>query len=233
MKQIVLLCALTSLLGAEEVELIFQPYQPKSTLSEQQDFQLNFLKSQLQQYAPQVKQSWTNNIDVRLMIEDAELAVQQSTFNTQPIMRQSIIDIFQSFDINIYFTANNLIRRVKNQIPAIKPAIYNIQKEQEDKNEMAHLHIHIPHNNPYEPPTPPKIKGAQKTFKKLAQARLEREAKERQAWLDSIKLQEQERLEAIAERLKEQQAELMEHYRIQHQEQIENRNDSENNDEGE
>jgi hypothetical protein len=180
-------------LNAEEITIFLNPLNTNNELSSQQNSQLQFLTDQLRDYANLTKKYWTNNINVRIMIETTELAVQQSLPATQELMRTKIISIFQQFGINIYFTQDNLIRRIK---PSKKSKQITPPGTIEKKEPKHVVHIHLHEEEPYVPPTPPKIKGAQKTFRKLKQARLAREAQERAEYLNFITEEYEKKLNA-------------------------------------
>ena len=88
---------------------------PSTSLSLQQQFQLNHLLEQLALYGKQAQTYWTKDEHVAILIETTELNIQQSSATTQHAMKARVIEIFKNFGIDIYFTPDNLIKQVLEQ----------------------------------------------------------------------------------------------------------------------
>jgi len=84
---------------------------PPVKLSLLQQFQLDFLYQELNEFPDLFIHDWTNDSNVRLILKSAELAVQKSSPETQPIMQRRIIDLFAQVDIIISFNDQNMIMK--------------------------------------------------------------------------------------------------------------------------
>lgn len=80
-------------------------------LSIQQLSELNYLDQKLDSFDDATKNAWTRNVNVRILIERTELAIQQSSPSTQSIMKQQVTTILKDHGININFTSKNIIQR--------------------------------------------------------------------------------------------------------------------------
>lgn len=105
-----------------------------SSLSLQQQFQLNHLLEQLALYSKQAQEKWTQDSHVAILIETTELNIQQSSPATQNAMKTRIIEIFKNFGINIFFTSDNLIKQTNTQ-----PLLQNIKISPHAKKQNSNL----------------------------------------------------------------------------------------------
>lgn len=145
-----------------------------SKLSDSQEIQLQFISSKLQQYHTVAQQHWTNNNNVRMLIEMTELLVQESLTPAQTQLKEKIIQIFQNFNLNIFFNDQNLIELSTdltiNQKPSTfykKPFKFHHKSASSD-NILSNAILR-----------PKKIKGANRTRKKLEKEWNERRAAEK------------------------------------------------------
>lgn len=81
-------------------------------LSPMQQFQLDFLYQEINQFPDLFINDWTTSSSVQLIVESAELAIQNSSEQTKPIMKQRVIELFRQIGISIEFTPQDLIMKV-------------------------------------------------------------------------------------------------------------------------
>lgn len=164
---------LTPLLPATELLFQHNTYQRLNELSFMQRFELQYLKENLSRYHDQVLQYWILDKNVRILIEMTELAVQESSPTTQQEIKQKIIEIFQTFNIYVYFTADDFIQKLNSPIN-----MHQNLSLKKLKNQLTHQHrkpFMVDSSTQQEKPA--KIHGANRTRKKLERARKEREKK--------------------------------------------------------
>ena len=150
-------------------------------LSELQNFQLAYLHDELQKYQEAMQTEWILNQNVRTILEIMELSVQQSSPQTQTLFQQKIVQMFQNFNIDIYFTNDGLIKKINKTAEQYS----NNSSERLTKHPSKKLTFHHHHagkSQTKKSKTPDKIKGANRTRKKLEKAWKERkEAAQKQA----------------------------------------------------
>lgn len=134
-----------------------------SELSDNQEFQLKYLKNELETYSDLVATKWIDDENVRILIQMMQLAVQQSPVETQMDMKFHIVKIFREFNIDIFFTAENFIEKV-----TIDP--------NETSKDSKKRHYVPQKRHPINPQTTqksqqskplPRIHGARRTLKKV------------------------------------------------------------------
>lgn len=145
----------------------------RPALSNAQQLQLQYLSDELKKLKS-VLQAWTGNKDILALLEMMELAVLQSSPETQTIFEEKIIQIFKQFNIPVYFNKNGLIEKI-NQITNLPHQAKHVSKK---------LNFH--HTSTAKPKSqkskkPEKIKGANRTRKKLEKAWKERKEAEKRA----------------------------------------------------
>ncbi len=141
-----------------------------SSLTTSQKLQLEYLSDKLQRLSSTLQQ-WTQNKEVATLLEIMELAVLESTPKTQHYFKEKIIQLFKKFHINVYFSNNGLITKIND------PAILKYSKKHSTK-----LQFHAKSlANPIKISKPQKIKGANRTRKKLEKAWAERKKAEKLA----------------------------------------------------
>lgn len=131
-------------------------------LSINQIFQLNYLKEELKHYATLVSDDWTDDENVRILLERTELAVQQASSSAQEIIKQRVIDIFKEFHINVQFTSENMIELADEQDD--HPIDDTTKSHSKEKN------IKASSTSTSHTKILPRIKGANSTRKKLEKA---------------------------------------------------------------
>ncbi|MCX5923831.1 MAG: hypothetical protein NTZ68_00175 [Candidatus Dependentiae bacterium] len=153
-KNNILLCALfcTNINIQPQVKL--EPFKPKSDtpeLSFYQDFQLDYISTELNQHSKTIAGTWTKDENTRILIERTELAVQESSKDTQDFMKKRIIQLFKDYGIDIFFTSDNLIQRVTQErvthsiTHPRKPHGVHIAHEDDDNSHLSatsHYHFH-------------------------------------------------------------------------------------------
>ncbi len=136
-------------------------HQTTLQLSELQNFQLAYLRDELQKNHTLVQTEWILNQDVRTLLEIMELSVQQSSAETQDLFKQKIIQIFKQFDIDVYFSNIGLIEKVN-------PTQNLVKKNGHISKKLKFHHSQTFKSIKSRPPQ--KIKGANRTRKKLEEA---------------------------------------------------------------
>jgi hypothetical protein len=164
-----------SLLGMR-LESKIQPEKTDVFLSMNQLFQLSFLQDELSKYGPIINKQWSNNENIRILIERTELAVQQSSTASQELMKSKIIELFRNIGVNINFTSDNFI-------------MLNINKINKKTDHLMHKkknphQIFFSANNIYDKANNPKplarIHGARRTMNRLRKKRELQEKLDRQ-----------------------------------------------------
>jgi|GEM_PF-1341980 len=158
-----------------------------ATLSLTQQFQLDFLYQELNQFPDLFVHDWTDNSNVQLILESAELAVQNSSTDTRPIMRERIISLFAQIDITITFSSQNLIIRADDPT----------KHDTNDTHDKFHTAKHIKLKKPKHQtvtnedldklPTLQRIKGARRTLRRLKAKFADQEREQREEELDKIR----------------------------------------------
>lgn len=143
-----------------------------SQLSLTQILQLHYFEEILEEDHDEIKQHWTNDENVQILIEMTELAIQESSPTTQSIMKQRIIKIFQKFNINLSFTADNFIQKL--DIKKTHDVDTDTSNEKKHHTKKTHEKSKSSIHQTYQKLE--KIHGANRTRKKLEKARKEREA---------------------------------------------------------
>ncbi|OGB86161.1 hypothetical protein A3J41_02590 [candidate division TM6 bacterium RIFCSPHIGHO2_12_FULL_38_8] len=140
-------------------------------LSGQQLFQLQHLQKELTKYSYVAQTKWTSNDHVKTLIEMMQLAVQQSSPETQVEMQLAIIKIFRDFHIDIIFTADNFIEKIELGTPAVP---IKRHKRKQPPAPAQPRHHHAPSSHAHYIPAiddtiehPARIHGANRTRKRL------------------------------------------------------------------
>ncbi len=163
-------------------------------LSISQLFQLNIFQEQLRLYAPLIIHDGMNNENAQILIQQTELAIQQSSPETQSLMKSRIVQLFENFDIQVAFNAENILSLVSDT---------TTDQEKQDQKTSKRFIIHkkkqsrhffgIDKNSDksWQPKPLPKIHGARRTMNRLRKKRelQEKIAKERLALEQQIKKQ--------------------------------------------
>ncbi|MBP6892162.1 hypothetical protein KBB68_01135 [Candidatus Babeliales bacterium] len=136
-------------------------HQTTVQLSELQNFQLAYLHDELAKNYVMVQTVWILNPDVRTLLEIMELSVQQSSVETQNIFKKKIIKTFQNFHIDVYFTKTGLIEKIDSENKKFAQHHFLSKK-------LTFHHSKNYKSNNIRPPQ--KIKGANRTRKKLEEA---------------------------------------------------------------
>jgi len=163
------------------------PAETSATLSLTQQFQLDFLYQELNQFPDLFVHDWTENSNVQLILESAELAVQDSSVDTQPIMRERIIALFAQIDISIKFSSQNLIIRIDDTVN------HDVLNSQNTTHKTKHIKIkkprkhYIPNQDLTKLPTLEKIKGANRTRRRIKKKFADREREQREEELNRIR----------------------------------------------
>ena len=172
-------------------------------LSELQNFQLAYLRDELAKNSKVVQTEWILNENVRTILEMIELCVQQSSAKTQELFEQEIIKVFQEFDINVYFTNDGLIEKIDT---------HNVSKIQHHGSKKLKFH-HEKTYTSFKSRPPQKIKGANRTRKKLEEAwkrrkeAAQKEARDAQIKRDNLKNLEPSPADSMAQKIWEHEME--------------------------
>ena len=167
---------------AIRLESKIQPEKTDVFLSMNQLFQLSFLQDELNEYGPIINDEWSNNENVRILIERTELAVQQSSTASQELMKLKIIELFKNVGVDIEFTSDNFIMLNINNIKEKADPEHTIKIHLIHKKKKPHQDF-VAANAIYDKTKNPKplarIHGARRTMNRLRKARELREKQER------------------------------------------------------
>ena len=211
-KTFVLFCAVTlcsTIYSNEFIELLHDFDQEINTsLSKSQKLQLDYLHDQLAKLGDSL-QIWTQNKQVQNLLEIMELAVFQSSLKTRDIFEQQIIQIFKQSNIDVYFNEDGLIEKIDTSSGIIHKF----------KGSTKKLKFHHTNNNASTHNALQKIKGANKTRKKLEKAWKERREAAKRA---AEQAQEQRNLikkhtESSLGEMVERRSKNIEHQKLQDQ----------------
>lgn len=156
-------------------------------LSTTQQFELDFLYQEINQFSSEFVQNWTDDANIRLILNSAELAVQQSSAATQPIMRQRITQLFADINITITFTSDNLITRADDPtIISMTPDVSHQPTKHAHKIKKQHA---ITYDKAQGLPELAKIKGARGTLRRVKQKMADQEEQDQQDALNKVKEQ--------------------------------------------
>ena len=158
------------------------PEKLSATLSPSQEFQLDFLYQEINQFPDLFINDWTTNSSVQLIVESAELAIQNSSDQTKPIMKQRIIELFNQIGISIEFTPQDLILKIDSTAK-------NMLFRAHDKERHIRLkkRRHPQQQKPKKAPELQKIKGARRTLRRIKKKLADQEKAAREAELTKIK----------------------------------------------
>jgi hypothetical protein len=155
-----------------------------SKLSTEQTSLLKYLQNDLEKHDSQIKVAWTESEDVRIMLELLEFSVATATPETKNLMISKIIQIFKTFRINIFFSDDNTIHRT---IINLEPNYDNDDTDSKNLRDKKRKHKkkqphHIKSDKNSAQPALARIRGANRTRKKL-----ERERQDRETTKESLK----------------------------------------------
>jgi hypothetical protein len=150
-------------------------------LSFDQKFQLDFLEQELEKNNDMLHDDW-DNINAQIILEDAELAVQNCPDATKDILKQRIVALFENIGISIEFTDDNLI--IKTDTPDDQ-TLKKLLSSTTTKKKVKLKKQHAPRTGTDQPAKRrelQKIKGARRTLRrvkqKMADQRAAQEAKD-------------------------------------------------------
>lgn len=160
--------------------------QSTATLSLTQQFQLDFLYQELNEYPDLFVHDWTSNNSVLLILESAEMSVQNSSLTTQPIMRDRITSLFAQIGINITFSSQNLIIRTDDPTQH-HPFWFYHQKKGTKQIKIKKTKKWFTPSKGYKLPTLEKIKGANRTRRRIKEKFAQKERERIENELNAIK----------------------------------------------
>lgn len=152
-----------------------------AALSFMQEFQLDFINQEIHRYPDIFLDEWATNSSVQLVIECAELAVQNSSDDTKPIMRQEIMYLFGKIGISIEFTPQDLIIKkidTDNTITFHPKGEHHVKIKKRKKTLHTTIHVHQ---------DPPKIKGARRTLRRIREKFAQKQKQALEEELERIK----------------------------------------------
>lgn len=151
-------------------------------LSFTQQFQLDFIAQEIHRYPDLFINEWDSSSSAQLVIDSAELAVQNSPVSTKPIMKQRIIDLFAQINITIQFTHENLIIKIE----PTKALDFDFKNTHHRYKLKKHRPQKIT-NNSKKLPELQKIKGAGRTLRRIKKKFKDQQEAQRQSELAEIR----------------------------------------------
>ncbi|MFA5999297.1 MAG: hypothetical protein WC747_04735 [Candidatus Babeliales bacterium] len=153
-KNNLLLCALFCATIPLQSQVKLEPFKPMTDIPElsfYQGLQLDYLSHELNQHSKIIASDWTDNEKTQLLIEQLELDVKESSKETQDFMKERIIQLFNDYEINIFFTSDNSIQRV-TQKETYPKETHQIHRDHENDDEpdsstTPHYHFHSLHGH--------------------------------------------------------------------------------------